>query len=51
MPEASDPFMSVGYLVAAVLATVVGLTGYGIMLGRRLASARIHNRELHRSAG
>ena len=49
MPEAADPLMSVGYLLAAVGVTLVGLGGYGLTLAQRLASARQRNRELKAS--
>jgi len=32
MPEVSDPMASIGYLIAAGAATVIGLVGYCLML-------------------
>jgi len=49
MPSASvDSMASVGYLIAAVAATVVGLVGYGISIARRLQEARAERRALER---
>lgn len=50
MPEAGDPLVSVGYLLAAAAVTVIGLAGYGIALAQRLASARERNRGLRAGA-
>ncbi|MPZ14719.1 MAG: hypothetical protein GEU73_09915 [Chloroflexi bacterium] len=45
-PDASDPFVSVGFLIAAGATTVIGLVGYTVMLVERLASARARREEL-----
>ncbi len=39
---------SVGYLIAAVTVTVVGLVGYGVMLARRLEEAKAERKNLSR---
>ncbi len=49
MPVSSaDPMASVGYLIAAMTVTVVGLVGYGVMLARRLEEARAERTSLRR---
>ncbi len=47
-PPSTDPMASVGYLIAAVVTTVIGLTGYGILLAKRLQEAREERRALKR---
>jgi CcmD family protein len=49
MPEASDAFASIGYLVAAAAVTIVGLAGYAVFLAQRLRQARARNTLLHRN--
>lgn len=46
MPEAGDPLVSVGYLLAAAAATALGLIGYAVVVARRLARARSRNATL-----
>ena len=46
MPEAVDPMVSVGYLVAAAVAALGGIAVYSISLAQRLAAARARHAEL-----
>jgi hypothetical protein len=47
-PSILDPLANVGYLIAAVSVTVVGLIGYAVGLRRRLGEAAQQQRELKR---
>ena len=51
MPEATDPFVSVGYLTGAAVVTVVGLVGYALLLARRYLDARERNATLRSQIG
>ena len=51
MPEAADPFASVGYLAGAAVVTVVGLVGYALALMKRYAGARERNAALRAQVG
>jgi len=46
MPEAVDPMVSVGYLVAAAAVALGGLAAYSIALMQRLVAARAHRSAL-----
>jgi hypothetical protein len=51
MPDAADPFVSVGYLTGAAIVTVVGLVGYALMVVRRYMDARERNAVLRSQIG
>ncbi|HZT06806.1 MAG TPA: hypothetical protein VFC51_07220 [Chloroflexota bacterium] len=50
MPEAVDPMASVGYLIAAGAATVVGIGGYALLLWRWIREARVRRARLQAPA-
>jgi hypothetical protein len=51
MPEAADPFVSVGYLTGAAVVTVVGLVGYALLVTRRYLDVRERNATLRAQVG
>lgn len=48
MPEAGDAYASVGYLIAAAVATVGGLGAYAMLLVQRYQSTRARRQQLQR---
>ena len=48
MPEAGDPMQSLGYLLAATAAALLGLTAYGASVANRLRAARQRRAVLQR---
>ena len=50
MPETGDAYASVGYLMAAAVATVGGLGAYAVLLMQRYRSTRVRNQQLQSGA-
>ena len=51
MPDAADPMQSIGYLLAAATAAVLGLLAYAASVANRLRAARERQGSLRSDGG